>query len=183
MSIDTRSQGGKANDAGDSALETIAIHLETHARLQPIRAARIREYRAAALGGLFPEATGDFACNVRVADCGTWDEPVEAQFVIRRRGWPFPLALFVNSQTAPGSAADKLIRKIHDMQTVCEVPSALVLLGGYWEQPGLRKVRWLRRQVGSRAGKLLKIVVGLAELRDWITAGMPWPDGQSTLPL
>lgn len=174
---DDRSQGRKANDAGDSARATVRGHLVTHAGLTISQALTMAAYEAEAMGYM-GTGRGDFCEDVRVIDCGVYNRPFLAHYAIRRRGWPHPLLLFVHSQNDSGTAENAALRFLLNLFHQKRRPGVILLLGDHWEHPADdgAAVDYVRSWQRKQPPLLLRVFVGLAEFRAWIAEGMPWPE-------
>lgn len=175
---DTRTQGRKANDAGQAADGTVREHLATHAGLHPSDAKTLKEYLSVTVGGLYG-GRGDFAEDVFVSADGAFARPFMARYAVRRRDWPHPLLLFVHSQNDSGTAENAVLRFLWNLSNYKRVPGIILLLGNHWEQPAAADaVAWVRGRSHKACPTLTRVFLGLAEFRAWIAEGMPWPESR-----
>lgn len=173
---DPRSQGRKANDAGQSADATVREHLATHASLLCSDVKTLKEYESTPVGGLF-RGRADFAEDVCVCDEGFLGSPFVAHYALRHRDWPHTVLLFVHSQTESGTAENAVARFLLNLALHKQRPGVILLIGDHWERAASpRKVGWLRDWARKRGSGLLRVFLGVAEFRTWIAEGMPWPE-------
>lgn len=172
MKADDVTQGAMANRRGEALLDEIAALL-AHAGLCLDATPRtLAGMRAAGDGTLW--GAGCFCREVTVGRC-SYGRPLILPFVVSRPAarWPGLLGVEAQGQERTGSADNKLVKTMRDL-CLAPLSSVLVLAGAH--MAGDRGILdFARGYAAATRGKILRVFVGMDEVRRWATAGLPWP--------
>ncbi len=160
----------RSGEAWEAQIETLFLGAGMH---RDDKSKTLAAFRTLAPVGLF--GGGFYARNLCVGIC-LFRRPLRLPFVVWRPGWTEPLGIELQSQAVSGSADAKLVKTVEDLcRPIC--PSVMVLAGRYFEEDrGIQE--GVSELVANSRNKILRVFVGDAEFRRWVTQGMAWPASQ-----
>ncbi len=187
------SQGGKANEHGARSRDSVAGILLAHGfeEIGPIKSDpskdNLAQFERLRLSDLRrPEAV--FAVDVPLC-YSIYGFVYKANFVIRGKGWPEPLALMCRAQHSSGSVIEKLNFLYVNLRLKSPCRSLVMLdlkvstgkrlndfeVDGLSPQLVDAVLRYADEECLASGGRIARIFHGFTELRCWLTEGCPFP--------